>query len=359
LDYTKISGGEPMRTKLLSIFFLIVTGWLMLFGVSSIKAASGEKIEMGLSYTQGPTSCVSFAMLKLKTMIEERSNGRISVTIYPSGQLYNPKSEVEAIAKGGLSMAPLHPAFVAARSPVLEFIGAIGAQGCWIDRDHYWRFIDLPEIREISEREMKAKVNAKLLTIISGGVGSICNSKRPIHTVKDYKGLRIRAAGSAESFFLKALGVVPINMSAGEVYMALQRGTVDGASSTIERFLNSKFYEVATYVTVDNSMPDITSPLAVNLDFWNKLSNTDQQILTESSLEIKKFTRTCVVQEAEDIYKKLKTGLVKDLFFMPKNEIQKINRIVQPVMRDLIKERAGKDIGEKLFELLLNTAEQK
>ena len=338
------------------ILFLMAIGWVVFFEIAPAQAASGEKIKIELSCTQAPGTSIDRAIGKFKSLVEERSDGRISVTLYRAGQLYNPKTEVEAIVKGALTMAALHPAFVGARAPVLEFIGSLGAQGCWVDRNHYWRFTDLPETREIAENEARIKINAKILGMPSGGAGLVCNNKRPIHTVEGYKGLKLRVAGSAQAVLFRALGVVPVSMSAKEVYMALQRGTVDGASCNIERYYKSKWYEVAPYVTVDNSIPDINSWFVINLNFWNKLSKSDQQILTQASRDIVEWTRTYSVKEDEESYKKIQAGLVKDLFFLPKTEVAKLNKRARPVMHELLTKRVGKETGDKIWSLLLDAA---
>ena len=341
-----------------SIVFFLMTLWCTFFEISPALSASGGNGKIELSCTQAPGSCIDLAMDKFKTLVEERSNGRIAVTLYRAGQLYNPKTEVDAIVKGALTMAPLHPAFVGARSPILEFIGSLGAQGCWTDRHHYWRFTELPETRDIAEDEARAKLNAEILGMPSGGSGLVCNRKRPIHTVEDLKGLKIRAAGSAQALLHKTLGMVPVGMSAKEVYMALQRGTIDGAATSIGRYNKSKWYEVAPYLTVENTIPDINSWFVVNLDFWNKLSRADQQILIQSTRDIVEWTRAYSVKEEEESYKKLRAGLVKDLFFMPQSEVAKINSIARPVMHDFIIKRVGMEMGERIWALLLKAAEE-
>jgi TRAP-type C4-dicarboxylate transport system substrate-binding protein len=231
---------------ILAVFTMM---WVILPGISEAIAASG-KVKIDVSSTQAPGSCVDLAMGQFKSLVEERSDGRVSVTLYRAGQLYNPKTEIDAIVKGALAIAPLHPAFVGARSPALEFIGVLGAQGCWVDREHYWRFLDLPETREIAENELKTKLNAKLLGMPSGGPGLLTNRKRPIHAIEDYKGLKTRTAGSASALLYKSLGMIPVGMSAKEVYMALQRGTIDGAATSIGRYFKSKWYEVSPYLTI-------------------------------------------------------------------------------------------------------------
>ncbi len=340
---------------------VFVSGIVILFmmvGIISLEApaaqsASGGEIKIDFSCTAAPGSVLDLATVEFKTIVEKRSRGRISVTLYRHGALYDPKGEIEAIAKAGLAMAILSMSHVGGRSPALEFIGGLGAQGCWSDRDHYWRFTDLPETRRIARSEFEAKINAKLLSLLSYGPGIIGNSRRPIHTVEDYKGLKVRAAGSAQASLYKALGMVPTELSAKEVYMALQRGTIDGASSGPERFFKSKWYEVTKYLTQDDAVPGVSMWLAINLDFWDKLSQQDQLILAETARDLEKWTRTYSIKETEEAYEKLRP-LVKDFYFFPKSEVAKINEIAGPTMHNLIVKRAGKEMGDELWTLLLN-----
>ena len=340
-----------MKSKLQSISILFLAAGFVFFHMC-LAPAFGKTKTIELSTTVAPGSTIDLAADKFKTLVEKKSNGSISVVRYRAGQLYGPKAQIEVIANGGLSMAVLHMAYVGARSPSLEFISSMGAQGCWAGDDHYWRFIDMPGTRQIAENEFKGKMNAKLLGILSYGTGLIGNSKRPIHTVEDYKNIKIRAAGTSGATYLKAVGLIPVELSAKEVYMALQRGTIDGSVSGPDRFLKSKWYEVATYLTQDYSLPYISMWLTINNDFWNKLDKEQQQILSESAIEVEKWTRTYAKLETEKSYKKLK-GLVKDLYFMPKTETAKINEVARPLMKNLILKRAGQELGGKLWSLFL------
>jgi len=318
-----------MRKKIMISLVLV---FLLVFSsnfakVIQAQSASGEKVELGLSSTLSPGSCLELACDRFKSLAEKKSNGRIKIVRYPSGELYGPKAEIEAVAKGNIAMGMLHNAYVGARSPALEFISSFGGQGCWEDYDHYWRFLDLPEVREIASSEAKTKLNAKLLAIAAYGNSLAGNRK-------------------------KELGVVPTELSAKEVYLALQRGTIDGANSGPGRFYFSKWYEVTPYLTQDYTLPYLSFWLSINLDIWNKLSDNDRGILAETAREIEDWARIYVVKETSAIYEKFQRGLVKELYFFPQSETEKIARIVRPVMHDLIVKRVGKEMGEKLWSLL-------
>ena len=78
------------------------------------------------------------------------------------------------------------------------------------------------------------------------------NSKRPLAKPDDFKGLKIRAFSKGSADTIKALGGVPVVMSSSEMYMALQRGTVDGATTGMPAAVSRKIYEVQKYMTLAN-----------------------------------------------------------------------------------------------------------
>jgi TRAP-type C4-dicarboxylate transport system substrate-binding protein len=342
-----------MKVKLSTFWIvsLILVAGLIAFAVTDAQAASGAKIKLELTSTTSPGSCTEIACDKFKEMVEKRSNGRIEVVRYPSGELYNPKAEIQALVKGQIAMALAHGAYVGARSPALELIGGFGGQGSWDDGDHFWRFQDLPETRQIAADEFKAKLNCKILALMTGGGSLMGNRRRPVRTVEDFKDLKVRTAGSYMAAIYKEVGLVPAELSSREVYMALQRGTIDGAFSTPWRFFASKWYEVTKYANDDGMMPWFCMWLSINLDKWNKLSPTDQKLLSDVGLEIEAFSRKACAQEREKAYETLRP-LIKEVYVWPDKEKSRLHKLVRPTSHKFIVKRSGEEMGNKLLKLI-------
>lgn len=131
------------------------------------------------------------------------------------------------------------------RSPVLEFIGSFGAQGCWDSNAHYFRFLDNARTRAIASAQFEKYFNSKLLAPLAFGDGLVGRRDSPIEKVANYQGLKMRTSGTAQATMYKALGAVPVGLSSKEIYTALQRGTIQGATSGISRWRRSKLYEIA------------------------------------------------------------------------------------------------------------------
>jgi TRAP-type C4-dicarboxylate transport system substrate-binding protein len=348
---------EEVKMKSKQVLGLYVVGVLVMVLACHTSVGAAE-VKLDLSSTLAPGSCVELAADKYKDIVEKNSGGRIEITRYPSAELYNPKAEVEALATGNLAMAVMNSAYAGGRSPIIEFIASFGGAGSWQGYDHHFRFLDLPRVRELVAQELGAKWHAKVLSMIPYGDSLIGNTRRPIHTVADYKGLKVRTAGQAQPIMYKELGMIPVDLTSQEVYMALQRGTIDGACSGSSRFYLSKWYEVTPYITQDYSLPYIGYWLSINLDYWDKLSKADQQILLDAGKEMETWSRSYVVKETAEFYKKMKeSGKIKELYFFPPEEVAKISKITAPVMHALIVKRVGKEMGDELWSLLMKTKE--
>jgi TRAP-type C4-dicarboxylate transport system substrate-binding protein len=333
--------------------FIVITLGVLFFFSGPAQSEAAQKIKLSLSSNLSPGSCLELAADKFKELVERKSNGNITIIRYPSGELYDSKSEIEAIVNGSVDMALLHVAYVGARSPELEFISSFGAQGCWNDYEHFYRFLDMPEVRKIADKKFETKLNAKLLTPISYGTSVVGTNKKAIHTVADYKNLKMRASGTAQAAMYKALGAIPVELSIKEVFMALQRGTIDGACTGPGRFYFSKWYVTTPYIIQDYASPFLQFWHTMNMNKWKKLTPENQKILADAAREIALWAREYIVKETELTYQKFKGGLVKEMNFLSNDERAKLRKIAYPAMHELTVERCGKEMGEKLWGYMI------
>lgn len=139
-------------------FLVIVTGLLLSSG-----AALAGKLSLTFATTTPPKSNLEIASENFIKAVSLKTGGRIEIKHYGAGSLYNAKTIMPAISNGQVDIGILHVALVGRRSPVLEFIGSFGAQGCWNGNDHYFRFIDNPRTRTIASAEFEKYFKSKLL----------------------------------------------------------------------------------------------------------------------------------------------------------------------------------------------------
>ncbi|MBN2124201.1 MAG: TRAP transporter substrate-binding protein [Deltaproteobacteria bacterium] len=323
-----------------AVFFLTI------WGAGVAKAAVTE---LTLASFFAPKTNLEVACEKFKEMVEEKAGGRIKITFYGAGSLYRPDGALSAIAKNMVNMTYLHTGMVASRSPILEFIGSFGAQGCWQSYDHYFRFIDNPEVHKIASAEAARLYNSRILGFFSYGTGLV-GSKRPIRKVEDFKGLKIRSSGTAQATIWRSLGAIPTELSAKEMYTALQRGTIEAVNTGTSRIRRGKLYEVAPYLTIDPTTPHVSFFFAINNNAWNGLSPEDQKVIEEAARAIERWTRKNAEKEQEDDYAFFRENKA-ELIELSDAERTKLLDIVRPHMQAFCKERLG-DKYEQLWRLL-------
>lgn len=217
----------------------------------------------------------------VKFMAEElarKTNGRIAIQMFASGQLGDEKDTIQQAQFGVLdinriNLAPLNAVVPETRVPALPFL--------FRSVDHMHKVVDGP----IGDEILASFASHGLvgLAFYDSGARSFYNSKRPINTMADLKGMKIRVIQS-EIFIdlIKALGGNPTPMPFGEVYSALQTGVVDGAENNWPSYQSTHHYEVAKYYSLsEHSMSP--EALVMSKKTWDKLSKDDQALVREAA----------------------------------------------------------------------------
>ncbi len=339
------------KTKLfLSILMLaLVAVWVLL---PAHNCEAGE-LQLTFASTTPPKSNLEIASQRFVEAIAQKTGGQVTIKHYGVGSLYNAKTIMPAIAKDQVDIGILHVALVGRRSPVLEFIGSFGAQGCWSSDAHYFRFLDNPQVRKIATGEFEKYFNSKLLAPLTFGKGLVGRGDKAIEKVSDFKGLKMRTSGTAQATMYKALGAVPVGLSSKEIYTALQRGTIQGATSGISRWRRSKLYEVAPYLTIDSTLPYLSMWLVINNKAWAKLTAQQQAAFTEAAQDMQQWTRDFAAKETVDDLAFLKTKAKALVDFSPEQKKLLVST-VKPAMKKFAQEQL-KGHFEQLWTLLEKT----
>jgi len=338
-----------MKTKV-TMFMAIVLALTLTWTVHAPDPAQAEELTLTFASTTPPKSNLEIASGKFVEAIAEKTGGRIKIKHYGAGSLYNAKTIMPAVSRNQVDMGILHVALVGRRSPVLEFIGSFGAQGCWDSYDHYFRFLDNPEVRKIASAEFDKYFHSELLAALAFGTGLVGRRDKPITTVADYHELKMRTSGTAQATMYKALGAIPVSLSSKEIYTGLQRGTIQGATSGVSRWRRSKLYEVAPYLTVDPTLPYLSMWLVINKKTWNKLDDADKKIFLETAREIEAWTRDYAARERTDDLAFLRSN-AKALVELSTDQRRQLIDTVKPVMKQFAMDNLGQDF-EGLWSLL-------
>lgn len=226
-----------------------------------------------------------------KKYVEELSNGRIVVEILGAGAMGGEREIVESVTMGnieaGMAMSSLFSTYL----PNWEILDL---PFVFVDREDWAAKVD-GELGQLLAGET-ASINLKVLSFFDGGFRSVSNTKKPILTMDDLKGLKIRVG---ESTLLintqQALGSNPIPMSFGEIYTALQQGTIDGVDTSIIYVIDGNFQEVAKYCTETNHSA-LQMVTFINQDFYNSLPADLQAAIDAASARATTEQRVLAVE---------------------------------------------------------------
>jgi len=216
--------------------------------------------------------------------LTKRTNGRVQVAIYHGGTLGKSIEMIDLVGGGAVDIGNFAHGFSFARLPMNAFFNTP-----MIYKDHVMAAkmsqLGYRTQRKVLEDMQKNNLHPFLFRALNE---YRLISKRPIRTVSDFKGLKVRTFGAVNPKMFKALGAVPVTMVHTDAYEGLKRGTLDAVYLTWTGFYVFKLFEVAKYIS-DVNFGAIGGYLNyVNLDLWNSwpqnLKNLFNQITLEAEL---------------------------------------------------------------------------
>jgi C4-dicarboxylate-binding protein DctP len=285
---------------------------------------------------------------------EKRSNGTLKMTHYPTQQLYNQAGIVEALPKGQVEISTISGTF---------FLGLVPEAAMsslpvlYNDMDHFYRHLYDSEhgggLDAIQHKAFMEKSNMYNLCSLNAHVNNAVVSKKPIKSMSDYKGKKIRTWGKQLDVLLMAWGASGVIMPSSDTYMAIQRGTVDGVFSGVSSAWSRKWYEPAKYVHYIPGLVICIYHLSANLDFWKSLDKMQKTALLEAA----ELAEIYSIEEGIKIEGKALEELKKlnvDITMVGEEEAAKFKEQALPFVKKYLLE---KTVGEELTKINLGMVE--
>jgi tripartite ATP-independent transporter DctP family solute receptor len=261
-------------------------GYAVFLGQHRAKTwdATAAVTTLKLAHGLPPEHPVHQGMLHLQRQLAELSGGRMTLDLYPSGQLGGETECLEQVQRGSLAMTK------SSTAPLEGFIDEMKVFGLpylFTDAEHFWSVLDGEIGREMLEKGRPK--NLLGLCYYDAGSRSFYTKSRMIKTPADLKGLKIRVQNSPVAIkMVEALGGSPTPIAWGELYSALAQGTVDGAENNPPSYWSEKHCEVAPYYSRDEHtrVPDI---LLINAAVWDGLSKPEQVWLDQAAASSSRY----------------------------------------------------------------------
>ncbi len=244
---------------------------LLIIGMFNSCSSEGDSKTIRLGHGLDVSHSVHKAMVKMGADLEQLSDGKLKLEIYPSQQLGTERQCLELLQIGSLDMTKVSVGVLENFAPKMK---VLGLPFLFRDREHSFKILDGPIGQELLNGGRKYWL--KGLGYYDAGSRSFYTKDKPVHSPEDLIGQKIRVMESVTAMeMISDLGGSPTPISWGELYTALQQGVVDGAENNPPSFYLSRHYEVAKFYTLDEHtvLPDA---LLIGTHSWEKLSEEEQ-----------------------------------------------------------------------------------
>ena len=269
------------------------------FGSSCAAGAA----ELRLAHFAPDGHPCDIAAKQFKDNVERRTNGAVKITLFGNNALGSPPEVLEQVLLGAVDMSLSGQDQIAKHLPFYDVISTPFAFKDYATAD---KIID-GEFKTWAEPEL-AKKSLVHLADWEWGFRQLTNSKQPVNTPADMKGMKIRTPPAfAYQAFVEAAGGNAVTIAFSELVMAMKQGVVDGQENPIGTIYALKLYETQKYMTIVNYTYSSMVHL-VNKRSWDKLDAAQQKILGEesrnSALLARKLLRDSEAEQLKDLQAK-------------------------------------------------------
>jgi len=268
--------------------------------------------------------------------METKSGGKLTVRFFPSMQLGGKAPELYRQAVQGITdMSFTLPGYTSGDFPMMALTELPGtAENADDGTKKLWKNFDKFLSRDYKE--------SKVLMLWNSDTASIMSRTKPVKTLEDMKGMKIRTPSAAQSAQLEALGAIPIDMPAGQIYNALERGVVDASMIPMSAALDFKLIEVAKYFTINAPLGRSAFLVAMNKPRYEGLPADLKKVVDDT-------TGLTLSLKGADTYDKKNTAAIaaakkdRELITLSDKERQRWTDAFKPLIRSQVEqgEKAG------------------
>ncbi|BAB04420.1 TRAP transporter substrate-binding protein [Halalkalibacterium halodurans] len=261
------------------------------------ESGNGEAKEhnLTLAHNLSEDHPVHLGLARFAELVEERSEGQITMEIFPNGVLGDEREVLEQVQAGGVDITKVS---AAALENFSSQYAVFSLPYVFADEEHFFQSMESEAVAQLfDETEADGFVG---LTWYDSGARSFYTVDQPIMHPDDLKGLRIRVMDSQTQIeMMEALGGAPTPMPYGEIYTALQSGVVDGAESNPTALTTGKHGEVAKAFSFDEHarIPDIA---VISSAVWNEFTDEQRQFVRDAAKESTEYQKDIWAEAVEE-----------------------------------------------------------
>ena len=309
------------------------------------EGSGGESYEWDFSHFFPPTHFMEDVVQEFAADLEEATDGRIKITSYPGASLAAPDEHFDAAATGSVDIALSVHGYTPGQFPLssvmeLPFMSTASVEGS----SNLWELYN--EFDEYGD-EYAGTVPLWLYTTDPAQLYTV---SKPVKSIEDLKGMRIRSPSPETSEWLEALGATPVSMPMNENFEALERGVVDGTIAPWEAVKTWGLDEVIKYATVGNFY-STTMFVVMNEGVWNDLSEADQTTIRD-------LTGDAMVKKTGEIFDQFGAEAVEqvkekgiEIYELSDAELEEWSKFINPTIESWINKVEDKGLpGQEVYD---------
>ncbi|TCJ12706.1 TRAP transporter substrate-binding protein [Rubrobacter taiwanensis] len=341
-DFLRIAGGA-------------LGGTVVFFSVAGCGPAEGGETRLTLGHFSSEQHNIHRdVFVPFAEEIAERSEGRIQVDIHPGGAMGPAEEQFEAGVQGVMDLSYGLQEYTPGRFPltsaiVLPFLFDNAEQATRV----FWELYQtVPELAAEYEE-------VKVLGLWCGDPGAPHTVNRPIETVEDLRGLRMRSPGRTTNLVLEEIGASPVGMPITEVYDALERGVIDGMVSPYSTMHNYDFQDLVGHTVPELSFYVPPQFFVMNRQTWEGLAPEDQELIEElTGEELSLRGATSYDAEREEGLRVLEERGI-ELHEVSEEALAQWHEAGEQVIDGWIEEREAQGLpGREVYEAMLELRDQ-
>jgi len=309
-------------------------------------ASTQAAITLRLSHVVAEDTPKGQAASRFKALVEDRSSGRITVQIFPNGQLYGDHDEMQALQLGAVELV----------APSLSKFGRIGVPEFELF-DLPFLFDDLADVRRITQGPLGQRLFNRLKHQGLVGLGFFDNgfkqmsANRALLAPPDFAGLRMRVQASRVlADQMRALGARPVTLAFSETRRALAAGVVDGTENPISNFWTQGMHHVQSDLSLTNH-GYLGYAVVTNQRFWAHLQTEDRTLINQALQEALDYARQVADAQNATALAALRQSNTTRIHNLSNGQRARLQQAVQAVHQALAK-RIGADWFQALQDAL-------
>jgi tripartite ATP-independent transporter DctP family solute receptor len=286
-------------------FAAFLASVLLTLSYANVPAAAQQKTVLKASDVHAAGYPTVVAVENLGKKLEQATSGRVSVQMYPAMQLGGEKEAIEQAQVGAIAFARVS---VGALGPVVDDLNVFNMPYVFRNTAHMQKVIDGPIGQELLDKVTNSGKGLIGLCWMDAGARNFYDKKKPIKTVADLKGLKIRVIGNPIFVDMaNAMGGNGVAMGYDQVFSALQTGVVDGAENNPPSYVFDNHYQVAKFYTIDEHLI-VPEMLVFSKKAWDGMSKEDQALLLKFAKEAQQEERKLWVAYEQQAMDKAKAA---------------------------------------------------